>query len=111
MQTAFSKRITASLPAIAAAAWLTLPAAWATAQPVSPPDPHDWNQFLGQERNGISRWATGLPGAWPKGGPKEVWRATGGVGMSGIATGGWKLCTLVQNDGQQWLICLDSSTG
>jgi outer membrane protein assembly factor BamB len=111
MTTRFSARFRAGLPAIAAGVCLILLAACATAQPASPPSPHDWNQFLGQDRNGIARGAKGLLDAWPEDGPKEVWRVAGGVGMSGIATAGAKLCTLVQNEGQQWLICLDSRTG
>jgi len=31
--------------------------------------------------------------------------------MSGIAIAGGHLCTLVQNDGQQWLVALDPATG
>ena len=70
----------------------------------------DWPQFLGPNRNGISS-ETGLIDAWPAGGVKEVWRASGGVGMSGLAIQGGRLVTLVQNDGQQWLIALDAKTG
>lgn len=70
----------------------------------------DWPQFLGPARNGISQ-ETGLMQTWPASGPKEVWRAPGGVGMSAVAIGGGKLMTLVQKDGQQWLIALDAKTG
>jgi len=80
------------------------------AQNVAPPQPGDWNQFLGPQRNGISS-AKELLDAWPQGGPKEVWRATGGVGMSGLAISGWSLCTLVQREGKQWLVALDAQTG
>ena len=44
----------------------------------------DWPQFLGPDRSGISR-EKGLLTAWPKDGPREVWRVAGGVGMSGLA--------------------------
>ena len=44
----------------------------------------DWPQFLGPNRNGISA-ETDLLEEWPDGGPKELWRAAGGVGMSGLA--------------------------
>jgi hypothetical protein len=50
----------------------------------------DWQQFLGPQRNGISA-ETGLMEKWPAGGPKEVWRVPGGVGMSGLAIGEGKL--------------------
>lgn len=70
----------------------------------------DWPQFLGPARNGIST-ETGLMKTWPAEGPKEVWRVKGGVGMSGMAISGGKLMTLVQKDGQQWLLALDAKTG
>ena len=71
---------------------------------------NDWPQFLGPNRNGISA-ETGLLDAWPEGGPKELWRVKGGAGMSGLAIGGGKLLTLVQKDGQQFLIALNPESG
>ena len=70
----------------------------------------DWPQFLGLNRNGISQ-ETGLMKTWPDGGPKEVWRVKGSVGMSGLAISGGKLMTQVQKDGKQFLIALDAATG
>jgi outer membrane protein assembly factor BamB len=70
----------------------------------------DWPQFLGPNRDGISAEA-GLVEAWPAGGPKEVWRTKGGVGMSGLAVGGGRMVTLVQRDGQQWAVAHDAATG
>src|SRR5688500_17874863 len=70
----------------------------------------DWPQFLGPDRSGIST-ENGLIDSFPKGGPKQVWRVPGGVGMSGIAIHGGRALTLVQRDGQQWLIALDAETG
>jgi len=70
----------------------------------------DWPQFLGLNRNGISS-ETGLLDAWPDGGPEEVWRVPGGVGMSAVAVSGGTACTLVQTDGQQFLLALDAKTG
>ena len=70
----------------------------------------DWPQFLGPTRNGISS-ETGLLDNWPEGGPKVVWRVPGGVGMSGLAIGGGRLLTLVQKDGQQFVLALDAATG
>jgi outer membrane protein assembly factor BamB len=70
----------------------------------------DWPQFLGPSRTGISP-ATGLLDHWPESSPKEVWRAKGGVGMSGLAVTGGRAVTLIQKDGQQWLACYDAKTG
>lgn len=70
----------------------------------------DWPQFLGPTRNGISS-ETGLLDKWPEGGPKVLWRVPGGVGMSGLAISGGRLLTLVQKDGQQFVLALDAATG
>ncbi|MBI3865947.1 MAG: PQQ-binding-like beta-propeller repeat protein [Planctomycetia bacterium] len=70
----------------------------------------DWPQFLGPDRNGVSR-ETGLLTEWPDGGPKQVWRVAGGQGMSGLAISDGRLLTLVQKSGRQWAICLDAKTG
>lgn len=70
----------------------------------------DWPQFLGKNRDGISA-ETGLLKSWPKDGPKEVWRAKGGVGMSGLAISAGRLVTMLQRDGQQLVVVLDAATG
>lgn len=70
----------------------------------------DWPQFLGPDRNGISA-ETGLLTQWPADGPKELWRAPGGVGLSGVSISRGRLTTLIQKDGQQWLIALDAQSG
>jgi outer membrane protein assembly factor BamB len=70
----------------------------------------EWPQFLGPQRNGISA-ETNLLEAWPAEGLKILWRAAGGVGMSGLAISQDRLLTLVQRDNQQWLIALDSNLG
>lgn len=70
----------------------------------------EWPQFLGPQRNGLST-ETGLLTIWPTNGPKEIWRVPGGVGMSGLAISRGRLITLVQKEGQQWLIALNAQTG
>jgi outer membrane protein assembly factor BamB len=69
-----------------------------------------WPQHLGPARNGISP-ETGLLDTWPAGGPKEVWRVEGGVGMSGLAISGGRLFTLVQREDQQGVVAHDATTG
>ncbi len=70
----------------------------------------EWPQILGPQRNGLSS-ETGLLDRWPEQGPKEVWRVPGGVGMSGLAVSRGRVLTLVQREGEQWLISLDAKTG
>jgi outer membrane protein assembly factor BamB len=70
----------------------------------------DWPQFLGPGRTGISQ-ETGLLGAFPASGPKELWRVPGGVGMSNVSVAGNQVVTLVQKQGRQWIVALDAKTG
>src|SRR5688572_9033150 len=87
---------------------LTISIAWLACGGISLAE--DWPQFLGPNRSGISS-ETGLIAQWPADGPKEVWRVPGGVGQSGIAVSRGRLLTLLQNDGQQWVVALDAKTG
>jgi outer membrane protein assembly factor BamB len=89
---------------------LTLLTTVAAAQTKSVPNSGEWNQFLGPDRNGISR-EKNLLDHWPPGGPKEVWRAAGGVGLSGISISRGRAITLVQKDGQQLVAAFDSPQG
>lgn len=70
----------------------------------------DWPQFLGPDRNGISR-ETGLLDRWPAEGPRELFRVSGGVGMSGMAIQGGRLITMAQDAGGQRVVALDATTG
>ena len=70
----------------------------------------DWPQFLGPDRNGVSQ-ETGLLDEWPAGGPPEIWRVDGGVGMSGVVVQGDTACTLIQTGGRQRVIALNAATG
>ncbi len=70
----------------------------------------DWPQFLGPNRNGVAT-ETGLIDEFPSTGPKVVWRMPGGVGMSGLAIVGDTVCTLVQKEGQQFVVALNTANG
>lgn len=70
----------------------------------------DWPQFLGPDRNGISR-ETQLMRKWPTDGPPELWRSPGGTGMSGLAIQDGRLVTMLQSTGQQVVRVLDAKTG
>jgi len=76
--------------------------------PRSKTDP--WPQFLGPDRNGVSR-ETGLLKTWPTGGPKELWRVPGGTGMSGFAIARGRALSMVQKEGQQSVVALSAKTG
>ena len=82
----------------------------AQAQETQPKAAAEWPQFLGPQRNGIST-ETGLLTAWPEGGPKIVWRAAGGTGMSGVIVSGGRAITLLHHEGQQCVAAWDAATG
>jgi outer membrane protein assembly factor BamB len=90
--------------------FLTLTVSLASGVTVAADPSAEWPQFLGPNRNGIST-ETGLLDAWPDGGPKEVWRVKGGIGMAELAISRGKLLTMVQRDDQQKLIALSADTG
>ncbi len=84
--------------------------AWAGKADFCRAEEGEWPQFLGPDRNGVSK-ETNLLDGFPATGPKEVFRVTAGVGMSGLAVShGW-LVTLVQRDGKQIVLALDAATG
>ncbi len=70
----------------------------------------DWPQWLGPARNGTSP-ETGLLTDWPATGPKLLWKVPGGDGYSSVAVVGDRAYTLVQRDGGEWAIALDTATG
>lgn len=54
---------------------------------------HDWPQFRGVNRDGISH-ESGLLKSWPENGPKELWRVPIGEGYSAISIVGDRLYTM-----------------
>ncbi|MFM2094746.1 MAG: Quinohemoprotein alcohol dehydrogenase precursor [Planctomycetota bacterium] len=70
----------------------------------------EWPQFLGPNRNGISR-ETGLIDRWPAEGPRELFRVSAGVGMSGMAISRGCLVTMAQDADGQRVIALDAASG
>ena len=68
------------------------------------------SQFLGPYRNGLIP-ARGLISSWPQDGPKVVWRAEGGVGMSGVAVAGQLAVTLWNSERGQVLSALQLQDG
>jgi outer membrane protein assembly factor BamB len=71
----------------------------------------DWPQFRGPERTGLSK-ETGLLKAWPDGGPKLAWKATGlGESHTTVSVAKGKIfgMGLVGEDEKVW--ALDEKTG
>ena len=71
----------------------------------------DWPQWRGPDRSDVSR-ETGLLQAWPSGGPKRAWmNQECGLGYSGFAIVGERLYTLGEEEGKQFVICLNAANG
>ena len=74
----------------------------------------DWPQWRGPNRDGLSAEAGWLT-AWPKGGPKTLWKQKVGDGFSAVSVAGGRAYTLgnvegiVQTHDVIW--CLDAETG
>lgn len=66
----------------------------------------DWPQWRGPNRDGISA-DKGLLKAWPDGGPKLAWKATGlGEGYASISISQGRIFTMGDRDGDQYVIAL-----
>jgi outer membrane protein assembly factor BamB len=71
----------------------------------------DWPQFLGPDRNGVSREA-GLARSWPADGPKVLWTRALGRGYGGAAVYDAEVFVMDRRDGDtETVFCLDLETG
>jgi len=71
----------------------------------------DWPQWLGPQRDGLSR-ETGLLQSWPDGGPKRLWLFDNcGVGYAGPAIVDGRMYLLGGRDGVCQLLALNANTG
>jgi outer membrane protein assembly factor BamB len=70
----------------------------------------DWPQFLGPDRNGISK-ETGLVDSFPKSGPPLVWKKEIGEGFSGPAVAGQRLILFHRVGNEEVVECLNAGTG
>jgi outer membrane protein assembly factor BamB len=72
---------------------------------------HDWPQWRGPQRDGVSA-ETGLLREWPSGGPRLLWQVDAvGVGYSSLAVKGGRIYTQGDLDGVEHVICLAASDG
>jgi outer membrane protein assembly factor BamB len=70
----------------------------------------DWPQFLGPQRNGVSK-ETGLRAAWSKDGPPKLWSKVVGEGFSGPVVAGDRLILFHRIDNEEVVECLHAETG
>ena len=70
----------------------------------------DWPRWRGPEMNGISKeksWTT----VWPKEGPKQLWKANVGMGLSSVSASEGSLYTMGNKDDGDTVYCFDATTG
>jgi outer membrane protein assembly factor BamB len=67
----------------------------------------DWLHYRGPQQNGTAENLA----AFPIGGPRELWRAQVGVGLSSVTVAGARAYTAGYREGQEVVVCLDVATG
>ena len=70
----------------------------------------DWPQFLGPDRNGISK-ETGLVDSFPRSGPPQVWKKEVGEGFSGPVVAGERLILFHRVGNEEVVECLNAGSG
>ena len=70
----------------------------------------DWPNFRGPNHNGISS-ETGWLVKWPDEGPKQLWKASLGVGYASITVAQGRAYASGNNDATATLYCFDAETG
>lgn len=70
----------------------------------------DWPNWRGPDLNGISKekgWTT----HWPQEGPKQLWKASVGIGFSSVAVARGRLFTLGNTNETDTVFCFDAENG
>jgi outer membrane protein assembly factor BamB len=78
--------------------------------PGRPARADDWPCWRGPRQDGISR-ETGLLKAWPRSGPKQLWKAKLSGGFSTVAVAGGRVFTQTKEKNQEVVVCLNAATG
>jgi len=74
------------------------------------PNRHDWPQWRGPNRDGVSK-ETDLLKTWPAAGPRVVWRVQLGEGFSSIALARGYAYTMFSKGNDEHLVCFDANSG
>ncbi len=69
----------------------------------------DWPHWRGPNYNGVSSEKVQVP--WPESGPKALWTASVGTGMSSISVSQERVYTMGNTNGEDTVWCLDATTG
>jgi len=76
----------------------------------SDPVNHDWLQWRGPNRDGISS-ETGILKTWPAAGPTVVWRVQLGEGFSSLAIANSSAYTMFSKGNDEHLVCFEANSG
>jgi outer membrane protein assembly factor BamB len=88
-----------------------LGAAWGRGGEPKSATAHDWPQWRGPERTGVSR-ETGLLKQWPKDGPKLLWKAIGlGGGYSTPSVAQGRVFVMGSKGDDEYVMALDATDG
>lgn len=71
---------------------------------------NDWPRWRGPDSNGVST-EKGWTIDWPKEGPRQLWKASVGIGFSSVAVAQGRLFTLGNREGTDVVYCFDAATG
>lgn len=71
---------------------------------------HDWPQWRGPNRDGVST-ERGILTQWPAGGPKVLWEQPTGDGYASVVVVDGRACTIFQDGGKEAVVCWDALTG
>ncbi len=74
------------------------------------PQPRDWNQFRGPDRNGIADGET-FQSPWPAEGLTPIWKVAAGPGFSSPAYARNRIYNMFSSDSSEFLAALDPNTG
>jgi outer membrane protein assembly factor BamB len=70
----------------------------------------DWFRWRGPDLDGISK-ETGWLTTWPKEGPKQLWKASVGIGFSSMSVSDGRIYTMGNEKDIETVFCFDASTG
>jgi len=80
------------------------------AQTIFPLRADDWPCFRGPNHNGISS-EKGWAFAWPKEGPKQLWKTSIGFGFSSVSVANGRVFTMGNTNDEDTVYCFDANTG
>ncbi|HAM73807.1 MAG TPA: alcohol dehydrogenase [Verrucomicrobiales bacterium] len=70
----------------------------------------DWHRWRGPSLNGVSG-ESGWRARWPAEGPRQLWKASVGIGFSSVSISQGRLYTMGNHTNRDSIFCLDAASG